>query len=138
MLIFFNFTAFFSVFFNSFVHVIMYTYYLLSAFGPVMHRFLWWKKYLTQIQLVNTKIHIFRYYNHFYHVSDTILSCNVPYPSWISEQMQSSDLVNLVHRYLLMHVSYFVRKLLLQSVQIHKESQDRSQSILFPIRVDGR
>ncbi|GJQ76025.1 hypothetical protein Trydic_g18078 [Trypoxylus dichotomus] len=44
--------AFFSVLLNSFVHVIMYTYYLLSAMGPVMQKYLWWKKYLTQIQLI--------------------------------------------------------------------------------------
>jgi elongation of very long chain fatty acids protein 7 len=36
---------------NTFVHVIMYTYYFLSAFGPHMQKFLWWKKYLTQLQI---------------------------------------------------------------------------------------
>ncbi|KAI1286046.1 putative protein for very long chain fatty acid elongation [Halotydeus destructor] len=37
---------------NSFVHILMYTYYLLASFGPKMAPYLWWKKYLTQIQLV--------------------------------------------------------------------------------------
>lgn len=36
---------------NSFVHVLMYAYYGLSALGPAVQRFLWWKKYLTVIQL---------------------------------------------------------------------------------------
>ncbi|CAB3377397.1 Hypothetical predicted protein [Cloeon dipterum] len=36
---------------NSFIHVIMYTYYLLSGFGPKMQKYLWWKKHLTQMQL---------------------------------------------------------------------------------------
>ena len=36
---------------NSFIHVIMYSYYLLSSFGPRFKRYLWWKKYLTGIQL---------------------------------------------------------------------------------------
>ncbi|KAF2884520.1 hypothetical protein ILUMI_21665 [Ignelater luminosus] len=44
--------AFFSAGINSLVHVIMYTYYLLSAMGPKMQKYLWWKKYLTQIQLI--------------------------------------------------------------------------------------
>ncbi|KAL7054836.1 hypothetical protein AAHC03_024506 [Spirometra sp. Aus1] len=35
---------------NSFVHVIMYTYYGLAAMGA--YRFLWWKKYLTVLQMV--------------------------------------------------------------------------------------
>lgn len=37
---------------NTFVHIIMYSYYLLSALGPHMQRFLWWKKYLTTLQMV--------------------------------------------------------------------------------------
>ncbi|KAF4526383.1 hypothetical protein B566_EDAN016458 [Ephemera danica] len=37
---------------NSFIHVIMYTYYALAAMGPVIAKYLWWKKYLTIMQLV--------------------------------------------------------------------------------------
>jgi len=37
---------------NSFVHTIMYSYYLLAALGPRVRPFLWWKRYLTQLQLV--------------------------------------------------------------------------------------
>ncbi|KAG1714949.1 Elongation of very long chain fatty acids protein 4 [Nymphon striatum] len=36
---------------NSFVHVLMYLYYGLSAFGPRIQKYLWWKRYLTIIQL---------------------------------------------------------------------------------------
>ena len=37
---------------NSFVHTVMYGYYGLSAIGPSMQKYLWWKKYITQLQLV--------------------------------------------------------------------------------------
>lgn len=37
---------------NSFVHIIMYTYYLLAAMGPQYQRYLWWKRYITTLQLV--------------------------------------------------------------------------------------
>ena len=37
---------------NSFIHVVMYFYYFLSAFGPTFKKYLWWKKYLTGFQLV--------------------------------------------------------------------------------------
>ncbi|KAG6446370.1 elongation of very long chain fatty acids protein AAEL008004 isoform X3 [Manduca sexta] len=37
---------------NTFVHIIMYTYYMLAAMGPQMRKFLWWKKYLTSLQMV--------------------------------------------------------------------------------------
>lgn len=36
---------------NCFVHVIMYSYYALAALGPRVQKYLWWKKYLTQLQL---------------------------------------------------------------------------------------
>ncbi|KAJ8260843.1 hypothetical protein COCON_G00165660 [Conger conger] len=37
---------------NSVVHVIMYSYYAMSALGPAYQKYLWWKKYMTTIQLV--------------------------------------------------------------------------------------
>jgi elongation of very long chain fatty acids protein 4 len=45
-------TAFLPAMANSFIHVLMYTYYGLAALGPHMNKYLWWKKYLTIIQLV--------------------------------------------------------------------------------------
>ena len=46
-------TAFFLALLNSSVHVVMYLYYFLSAFGPKMQKYLWWKKYITKLQLVS-------------------------------------------------------------------------------------
>ena len=37
---------------NSLVHSIMYTYYLLATFGPKLQPYLWWKRYLTSLQIV--------------------------------------------------------------------------------------
>ncbi|XP_011685006.1 PREDICTED: elongation of very long chain fatty acids protein AAEL008004 isoform X3 [Wasmannia auropunctata] len=37
---------------NTFVHIVMYTYYLLAAMGPKIQPFLWWKKYLTAFQML--------------------------------------------------------------------------------------
>lgn len=41
-----------STFLNSGVHVLMYTYYALAALGPNVRKHLWWKRYLTQVQLI--------------------------------------------------------------------------------------
>ena len=38
---------------NCFIHVVMYSYYLLAALGPHMQKYLWWKRYLTRMQLVS-------------------------------------------------------------------------------------
>lgn len=37
---------------NVFVHVIMYSYYLLATMGPAVRKYLWWKKYLTRLQIL--------------------------------------------------------------------------------------
>ena len=41
---------------NAFVHTIMYLYYGLAAFGPHMQKYLWWKRYLTKIQMIQFSI----------------------------------------------------------------------------------
>lgn len=46
----------FQGFVNSFVHIFMYSYYLLSGLGPQFGHLLWWKKYITQLQLAQFAI----------------------------------------------------------------------------------
>ncbi|CAN7976883.1 unnamed protein product [Ixodes persulcatus] len=36
---------------NTLVHVVMYGYYFLSAFGSRIQKYLWWKRYLTRLQI---------------------------------------------------------------------------------------
>lgn len=38
---------------NNFVHVCMYFYYMVSAMGPQYQKYLWWKKYMTELQIVS-------------------------------------------------------------------------------------
>jgi len=38
-------------FLNSFVHIVMYMYYGLAALGPGVQKYLWWKKYITILQI---------------------------------------------------------------------------------------
>ncbi|KAF3842170.1 hypothetical protein F7725_024121, partial [Dissostichus mawsoni] len=51
-------STYFGASLNSFVHVVMYSYYGLSAI-PAMRPYLWWKKYITQLQLVGPPIQFF-------------------------------------------------------------------------------
>ncbi|XP_058459704.1 elongation of very long chain fatty acids protein 7 [Malaya genurostris] len=37
---------------NSFIHVCMYAYYMLAAMGPKVQKYLWWKRYLTVMQII--------------------------------------------------------------------------------------
>lgn len=46
-----GYTVAFFPFINTFVHTIMYMYYFLATFGPSVQPYLWWKKYLTSLQI---------------------------------------------------------------------------------------
>lgn len=41
---------------NTFIHIIMYTYYFLAAFGPRFQKYLWWKRHLTKMQMLQFTI----------------------------------------------------------------------------------
>lgn len=43
---------------NNFVHICMYFYYMMSAMGPQYQKYLWWKKYMTELQIVSFCISI--------------------------------------------------------------------------------
>uniref|UniRef100_A0A8C5CB07 Elongation of very long chain fatty acids protein n=1 Tax=Gadus morhua TaxID=8049 RepID=A0A8C5CB07_GADMO len=51
--------AFFGAGINSSIHVLMYGYYGLAALGPQIQKYLWWKKYLTIIQMVMIHLNTF-------------------------------------------------------------------------------
>ncbi|XP_053971063.1 elongation of very long chain fatty acids protein AAEL008004-like [Hylaeus volcanicus] len=57
---------------NAFIHVIMYTYYMLSSMGPHMNKYLWWKKHLTSLQLIQFTIIFFHSVQMFFN------NCNYP------------------------------------------------------------
>nr|XP_039255418.1 elongation of very long chain fatty acids protein 4-like [Styela clava] len=61
---------------NSFIHVIMYSYYGIAAIGPHMQKYLWWKKYLTKLQLIQFFIMLVH--------SANILLGDCDFPKWIS------------------------------------------------------
>ncbi|XP_064482459.1 very long chain fatty acid elongase 4-like [Ornithodoros turicata] len=48
----------FGVCMNMFVHIVMSSYYFLSTFGPEVTKYLWWKKYLTLMQISHFLIFI--------------------------------------------------------------------------------
>ncbi|KAI5643768.1 GNS1/SUR4 family domain-containing protein [Phthorimaea operculella] len=59
---------------NSFVHIIMYTYYMFAAMGPRYQRFLFWKKHITTLQMLQFCIA-------FIH-SSQLLFYDCGYPRW--------------------------------------------------------
>ncbi|KAL1506188.1 hypothetical protein ABEB36_005595 [Hypothenemus hampei] len=41
---------------NNFVHAVLYLYYMVAGMGPQYQKYLWWKKHLTTLQLVQFMI----------------------------------------------------------------------------------
>ncbi|XP_045534401.1 elongation of very long chain fatty acids protein-like [Papilio machaon] len=61
---------------NSFVHVIMYGYYLVSGLGPQYRKYIWWKRHLTILQLIQFVIIAM------HNVYPLLTDCN--YPKWFN------------------------------------------------------
>ncbi|KAL7021732.1 hypothetical protein ACKWTF_011998 [Chironomus riparius] len=57
---------------NSFVHVIMYGYYFLTSFKPELKQSIWWKKHITQIQMIQFAVIIF------HHLLPLYYECSFP------------------------------------------------------------
>ncbi|KAB1280626.1 Elongation of very long chain fatty acids protein 7 [Camelus dromedarius] len=68
----------FHAFLNTAVHVVMYSYYGLCALGPAYQKYLWWKKYLTSLQLVQFVI-ITIHIGQFFFMED----CNYQFPVFL-------------------------------------------------------
>ena len=37
---------------NAFVHIFMYSYYMCAAMGPKYKKYIWWKRHMTDLQMV--------------------------------------------------------------------------------------
>lgn len=57
---------------NTFIHFVMYFYYFLSSFGETFKKYLWWKRYMTQMQMLQFVIIIIHGSQLFY------IQCNYP------------------------------------------------------------
>lgn len=57
---------------NNLVHVIMYSYYMVAAMGPQYQKYLWWKKHLTTLQLVQFFMVLF------HSISALVYDCGYP------------------------------------------------------------
>lgn len=61
---------------NAFIHIVMYFYYGMAALGPSMQKYLWWKRYLTQMQLIQFCIALTS-------AVHTIYSDDCEFPKWM-------------------------------------------------------
>ncbi|KAM9436105.1 very long chain fatty acid elongase 2 isoform 2-T2 [Clarias gariepinus] len=92
--------GFFGPTLNSFIHVLMYSYYSLSTI-PSMQKYLWWKRYLTQAQLVQFILTIT------HTLSAVVFPCGFPLGCLL---FQSSYMVTLVILFINFYMQAYRRK----------------------------
>jgi len=99
--------SYFGPLLNCFIHTLMYAYYMLSAFGPHMQKYLWWKKYLTRMQMVQF-VMIF-----FYLVNALREGCRY----W--------DAYNILHLFYMMSLLWLFGSFYLRAFAAKKESDKK-------------
>lgn len=76
-------------FLNSGVHVVMYSYYFLSALGPAVQPYLWWKRYLTKLQMIQFLVFIV------HSIQPLFIECNYPKVPFIRRKLNYKH----IHRF---------------------------------------
>nr|XP_061790358.1 elongation of very long chain fatty acids protein 4-like [Nerophis lumbriciformis] len=91
--------SFFMGLLNTFVHSVMYAYYGLAAIGPHMQKYLWWKSYLTLLQLFQLVL-VFIHTSH-----NLLIRCDFP---------TISNLVMLGHTsiFIVLFINFYYRSYL--------------------------
>ncbi|KAI8428760.1 hypothetical protein MSG28_007441 [Choristoneura fumiferana] len=74
---------------NSFVHVVMYGYYLLTVAMPSLKNSMWWKKYITQLQII-------QFFWMVVHMGALVFKTDCAYPRWTAAIFLPQNLFMLI------------------------------------------
>ncbi|XP_057317521.1 elongation of very long chain fatty acids protein 4-like [Hydractinia symbiolongicarpus] len=96
---------------NAFIHIIMYSYYGLAALGPAYQKYLWWKKYLTQMQLIQFCIALT--------VAVYSLATGCDFPQWMSWA-----LILYMISFLILFGNFYLQAYIKRSAKRHKKSEE--------------
>ena len=113
----------FGPFLNSGVHTLMYLYYLLAACGPSLKPYLWWKKYLTTIQLVQFVL-VF-----FHALQPLIFTCDYPVAASLMFAVTGVQ-------YFILFMAFY-RQVCARPITIHHSQIlfSKSQSVTRPVSI---
>ncbi|KAK4470272.1 hypothetical protein MN116_005843 [Schistosoma mekongi] len=78
---------------NGLIHVIMYSYYSLAALGPKWRKYLWWKRYLTMLQMFQFS------YGMFYSCISLYKQCGLPKPVYQLNLVYEGSLLLLFYNH---------------------------------------
>ncbi|XP_072940391.1 very long chain fatty acid elongase 7-like [Epargyreus clarus] len=98
---------------NSFVHVVMYTYYLLSVITPSVKNSVGWKKHITQLQIIQLLWCCI-------HISILIFKSECAYPRWVSFLILPGD-VFMLSLFVDFYFRAYIRRPKVQSNGVKKD-----------------
>ncbi|XP_034041614.1 elongation of very long chain fatty acids protein 5 [Thalassophryne amazonica] len=104
--------SYFGASLNSFVHVVMYSYYGLSSI-PAMRPYLWWKKYITQLQLIQFFLTVF------HTMSAVIWPCGFPM-GWL--YFQISYMITLIILFSNFYIQTYKKRIVSHKKEHHNGS----------------
>ncbi|XP_072940388.1 very long chain fatty acid elongase 7-like [Epargyreus clarus] len=103
---------------NSFVHIIMYCYYLLSVAIPSIKNMLWAKKLVTQLQILQFFLFVV-------HMSTVIFIPECKYPRWTSAVFLPQNLFMLI-LFVDFYIKAYVRKPKNQKLKLETDRENKN------------
>lgn len=104
---------------NMFVHIIMYAYYGLATFGPGIQKYLWWKRYLTTLQISQFALLLL-------HCSQPLLFINSPECKFPPGLVIINTCIGLT--FLLLFVSFYRETYCKQKQQLNRKMKSIEES----------
>ncbi|XP_060801119.1 elongation of very long chain fatty acids protein 7-like [Amyelois transitella] len=87
---------------NTFVHVVMYSYYLITVWDPSLKGNLWWKKYITQLQILQFLWLVV-------HMGVIVFKTDCEYPRWTAAIFLPQNLFMLI-LFIDFYIKTYIRK----------------------------
>lgn len=104
---------------NSFIHVCMYAYYMLAAMGPKVQKYLWWKRYLTVMQIIQFIIV-------FYHTLQVQFQPTCAYPKSIAALLTLNAGL-FIYMFSTFYVKSYLRTARRHAAEINNNNNNRAE-----------
>ncbi|CAG4936671.1 unnamed protein product [Colias eurytheme] len=106
---------------NSFVHVVMYSYYLLTVAMPSVKNSLWWKKHITQLQIIQLAWCCL-------HMAALIFKEDCGYPRWVVFVFLPNDLF-LLTLFVDFYIKTYIKKPKAKVEQVQIQNGDTKKQL---------
>ncbi|CAH0627410.1 unnamed protein product [Chrysodeixis includens] len=106
---------------NSVVHAFMYSYYLLTIVVPKIKQYMWIKKFVTQLQIVQFFLLVV-------HMSTIVFKTDCEYPRWVSALFLPQNLFMLV-LFVDFYIKAYVKNPKLKRAKANAEVQNNNNNI---------